>query len=302
MHEDEIEIDESLVRALVESALPDLAARTLTPLDVSGSSNLLFRLGDDLLVRLPRQPGGAATIAKEARWLPYLAPGLPVSVPQIVAVCEPAHGYPERWSVVRWIDGTTPAVPGTDEPSALANDLAAVVAALRELPVPPAALEDASLRWYRADPLAEMAGDIRGYLDDCRELSDLDLDLEACARIWDEAMELPDASVEPRWLHGDLLAENLLVRDGRLAAVLDFGGLAVGDPTVDLVVAWEALNPTQRAVFRSVLEVDEVTWLRGRAWALAIATMTFPYYWRTMPGRCASRLAMAQAVLRDAES
>lgn len=304
MHEDEIEIDESLVRALVECALPDLAARPLSPLEVSGSSNMLFRLGNDLLVRLPRQPGGADTIAKEARWLPYLAPALPVSVPEIVAVCEPAVGYPERWSVVRWIEGETPAVPSTDETAALANDLAAVVAGLRELPVPPAAMEDPHLRWYRGDPLAAMDGTTRRYLTECRELPDLDLDLKACMRLWDAAMDLPDtgAPVEPRWLHGDLLAENLLVRDSRLAAVLDFGGLAVGDPTVDLVVAWEVLNPAQRAVFRSVLDVDELTWLRGRAWALAIATMTFPYYWHTMPDRCGMRLAMARAVLDDAES
>jgi aminoglycoside phosphotransferase (APT) family kinase protein len=304
MHEDEIEIRESLVRALIECALPHLAARPLRPLDVSGSSNLLFRLGNDLLVRLPRQPGGADTIAKEARWLPYLAPALPVDVPQIVAVCEPALGYPERWSVVRWIDGKTPAVPSTGETAALANDLAAVVAALRELPVPPAAMADPHLRWYRGDPLAAMDGTTRRSLADCRELPDLDLDLDACLRVWDAAMELPATGtpVEPRWLHGDLLAENLLVRDSRLAAVLDFGGLAVGDPTVDLIVAWEVLDPAQRAVFRSVLDVDDLTWLRGRAWALAIATMTFPYYWHTMPERCGMRLAMARAVLDDAES
>lgn len=120
--------------------------------------------------------------------------------------------------------------------------------------------------------------------------------------VW-EAAVLRAGAVEvvaPRWLHGDLVAENLLLHEGRLAAVLDFGGLSVGDPTVDLVVGWDVLDPAARVVFRSALGVDDVTWERGRAWALAIAVMTFPYYWRTMPDRCAARLAMARAVLTDA--
>lgn len=143
---------------------------------------------------------------------------------------------------------------------------------------------------------------IRQYLADCSTLPGLDLDLDACLRLWEAAIVLTgaDEAVAARWFHGDLFAENLLLREGRLAAVLDFGGLSVGDPTVDLVVAWEVLDPSGREAFRSILGIDEVTWLRGRAWALAIAVMTFPYYWHTMPDRCASRLAMARTVLADA--
>lgn len=112
--------------------------------------------------------------------------------------------------------------------------------------------------------------------------------------VWEAATTLPgyDEAGPARWYHGDLLAENLLVRDGRLAAVLDFGALAVGDPTADLVGAWEILDAPARAVMRARLGVDDATWLRGRAWALVIAVMTFPYYWRTMPERCVSRLAI----------
>ncbi len=303
LHEDEIEIDLPLVRALVDRALPDLAGRLLRPLDASGSSNALFRLGDDLLVRLPRQPGGSETIAKEARWLPYVAPALPVAVPRIVAVGEPDLGYPERWSVVCWIDGGVPTVPVGPGVAAgeLARDLAGVVGALGGLAVPPDALTDPALRWYRGEPLAAMDATTRQYLADCRRLPGLDLDLDACLRLWEAAIALTCAGeAVARWFHGDLLAENLLLREGRLAAVLDFGGLSVGDPTVDLIVGWEVLDPSGREVFRSILGVDEVTWLRGRAWALAIAVMTFPYYWHTMPDRCAARLAMARAVLADA--
>jgi aminoglycoside phosphotransferase (APT) family kinase protein len=303
LHGDEIRIDLPLVRGLVDRALPDLAGHPLRRLDASGSSNVLYRLGDDLLVRLPRQPGGSKTITKEGRWLPYVAAALPVAVPAIVAVGEPDLGYPERWSVVRWLDGDGGAPAGPAAPArGLARDLADVVAALGELAVPSDALGDPALRWYRGEPLAAMDAAMRRYLADCRSLPGLDLDVDSCLRVWDAAVVRagPVEVVAPRWLHGDLVAENLLLREGRLAAVLDFGGLSVGDPTVDLVVGWDVLDPAAREVFRSALGVDDVTWERGRAWALAIAVMTFPYYWHTMPDRCAARLAMAHAVLADA--
>jgi len=306
LHADELPIDLGLVRALVDRALPDCASLPLTRLRSSGSSNALFRLGDELLVRLPRQAGGSATIVKEARWVPHVAPWLPVPVPRVVSVGEPALGYPERWSVVTWLDGEVPTVadPRSAEPEqrdALAQDLAVLVTALAGIEVPPAASGDPDLRWYRGAPLSTMDDAIRRAVAACRTIADLDLDLDAALRVWSAAMALPgsDKVSAPRWYHGDLLAENLLVRDERLAAVLDFGGLSVGDPTVDLVVAWELLDASSRDVFRQAVGVDEECWLRGRAWALAVAMMTFPYYWRTMPDRCADRLAMARSVLAD---
>jgi aminoglycoside phosphotransferase (APT) family kinase protein len=306
LHDDELPIDLSLVRALVDRALPEWSSLALTPLRATGSSNALFRLGDELLIRLPRQPGGSATIEKEAHWLPQIGPLLPVSVPEVVAVREPDLGYPERWSVVRWLEGDVPmavdpALGAGPTCQALARDLAAVVAALHDIPVPDSALADPQLRWYRGAPLGSMDDTTRRSVAACRDIAGLDLDLDAALRIWEAAMALPesDQGSTPRWYHGDLMAENLLVRDGRLAAVLDFGGLAVGNPTVDLVVAWEVLDASSREVFRRALEVDETSWLRGRAWALSLALMTFPYYWSTMPDRCASRLAVARSVLAD---
>ncbi len=306
LHEDELPIDLDLVRALVDRAHPEYANLQLTRLDSSGSSNALFRLGAELVVRLPRQPGGTATIDKEARWLPQIAPQLPVPIPQVVAVGEPDLGYSERWSIVTWLAGDLPTVvdptPGqTATRPLLAQDLAAAVTALHAVDVSPEALADPELRWYRGEPVATMDRQTRSDIEACRHLRDLDLDLDAAARVWDEAMALPEADQDttPRWYHGDLLAENLLVRDGRLAGVLDFGGLSVGDPTVDLMVAWELLDTSSRDVFRQAVDVDDDSWLRGRAWALAVALMTFPYYWHTMPERCASRLSMAHSVLAD---
>ncbi len=303
LHDDELRIDNSLVRSLLATRSPAYAELPLRRLEATGSTNALFRLGDDLLVRMPRQPGGTRTIEKEQRWLPFVAAALSVAVPEIVDVGEPGFGYPERWSVVRWLDGVVPDVPapGIAPRQALAEDLAAVVLALRGLEVPAAAIEDPALRWYRGRPLAGMDASTRVAITESRSIAGLELDLDACTEVWDRAMRLPgvDEVVEPRWHHADLLAENLLVRDGRLAGVLDFGGLAVGDPTVDLVAAWELLDPTAREIFRQSVGVDEATWLRGRAWALALGLMTFPYYWSTMPHRCAQRLAMTRAVLAD---
>ena len=309
LHDDELLIDLSLVRALVDRAQPQWSSLPLSRLRASGSTNALFQLGNEFLVRLPRQPGGSASIEKEARWLPQIGPLLPVSVPEVVAIGEPDLGYPERWSVVRWLDGDVPTVvdpashAGPARP-ALARDLAAVVTALRDIQVPHSALADPQLRSYRGAPIGTMDDTTRHNVAACRAISNLGLDLDAALRVWEEAMALPETDPRPtaRWYHGDLLAENLLMRDGHLTAVLDFGGLGVGDPTVDLVVAWEVLDPASREVFRRAIGVDEPTWLRGRAWALSLALMTFPYYWSTMPDRCSGRHAIARSVLADVAS
>jgi aminoglycoside phosphotransferase (APT) family kinase protein len=307
LHDNEIPIDLGLVRRLVDSEFPHYAGLPLSRLDASGSTNALFRLGDDLLVRLPRQPGGGAGIDKEQRWLPQLSRHLPVAVPKTVALGEPAFGYSERWSIVGWIAGELPKACAPDDPpeperSSLAADLADVILVLRGLEVPEAALTDPLLRWYRGRPLAEFDKQMRRAIQHCRSIVDLDLDLDAALTVWTEALEVPGAyEVGPdRWFHSDLVAENLLLSDGRLTALLDFGGLAVGDPTIDLHGAWEVLDPPARAVFRSRLGVDDAEWLRGRAWALGIALGALAYYWDKMPGRRRDRLAMARSVLADA--
>jgi aminoglycoside phosphotransferase (APT) family kinase protein len=310
LHDDEIEIDEQLVRRLLDTLPPVLAqehaALPLRRFESSGSTNALFRLGDELLVRMPRQPGGSETIEKELRWTPYVAAHLPVPVPEVVAVGEPGLGYPEKWSVVRFVEGDEPGVPADGEPPRheLAADLAAVVGALGSLEVPPEARTDPALRWYRGLPLATMDGDVRHFLHACRPLvgrPGFDLDLDAVEAAWTRTTRLPEAEreVEPHWYHGDLVSENLLVRDGRLVAVLDLGALSVGDPTVDLVVAWHVLDPAARSTFRALLGVDDITWSLARGWALAIAVMGPPYYWETMRERCLRSLHMGRQALAD---
>jgi aminoglycoside phosphotransferase (APT) family kinase protein len=308
LHDNELSISTGLVRALVDDQFPHYANLSITPLGASGSTNRLFRLGDELLVRLPRQPQSGKGISKERRWLPRIRAQLPVEVPEIVELGQPGAGYPERWSITRWLEGELPPVwqPGEHADQArmvLAEQLADFIRALQSIEITAEANDDDALRAYRGSPLAEYDTHFQRTLEYCRSIGGLDLDLEAAQAVWSEALELAGARVpgEARWYHSDLVAENLLIRNGRLAAVLDFGGLAIGDPTIELHGAWELFDPPARDLFRQALDVDDEQWLRGRAWALAIALGALSYYWQTMPGRCRDRLAMARAVLADAE-
>jgi aminoglycoside phosphotransferase (APT) family kinase protein len=316
VHADALAIDVELVRGLVARSAPDLAGLPIAPLGSTGSSNALFRLGPDLVVRLPRQSGGGVTIEKEAHWAPFVAEHLDVAVPEFVVLGDPALGFPERWSITRWIDGEHPSVPGVDGGAGergssggpLADDLARVLAQLRTMPVPSEAQGDPGLAWYRGGPLADIDDDVRTAAAECARIQGLDLDPAEALGVWESALaaeagqragETPAPFITPTWYHGDLLAENLLVRDGRLAAVLDLGGLGIGDPTVDLAVAWEVLDAAGRARFRADLDVDDATWLRARGWVVGIALITFPYYWASMPQRCRVRRAALAAALAD---
>ena len=302
LHHDELPIDQELVENLVRRDMPWLADLPVSPVEAAGSTNAMFRLGSSLSVRLPRQPGGGESIATEARLTPMLSTALPVAIPDVIAVGDPGFGYPERWSVTRWLTGERPgrAEPGRsggDDLQALAADLAGVVRALRRLEVPDTVGD--ALRWYRGGALSDADPEVRRALELCRTIEGLDLDLDRAESVWEASLALPgaDSAGPDRWFHGDLVAENLLVSDGRLSAVLDFGAVSVGDPTIDLHGAWEILDGPARDVFAHELGVGEPEWLRGRAWALGIALCVLLYYWTSMPDRRDDRLAMARNVL-----
>ena len=307
LHRNEIPISIELAHNLVAEQFPQFADMPIAPLGATGSTNRLFRLGGQLLIRLPRQPDSGAGIRKEARWLPELRSALPLEIPEIVALGQPSTEFPEPWSITRWLEGDLPKIwpPGDPDDrggAALAAQLAGFIKALQDIEVTEDARADESLRWYRGRPLAEYDQTFRRTLEHCRSLGAIDLDFAAAERVWSDALQLSATTpaATEHWYHSDLVAENLLLREGNLAAVLDFGGLAIGDPTIDLHGAWELFDPAGRMTFRSALGVDDEQWLRGRAWALAIALGALSYYWQTMPNRCRDRLAMARAVLADA--
>ncbi|OIJ62644.1 aminoglycoside phosphotransferase family protein [Streptomyces mangrovisoli] len=262
--------DTALVRRLVADRFPRWAGLSVAPVPSAGTSNAMYRLGPDMVVRLPRTDGSAADVAKEHRWLPLLAPRLPVAVPVPLGRGEPTDAFPRPWSVYRWLDGAPPDVDSLTEPqaSALARDLAECVGALHG--TDPAG-GPAS---YRSEPLAQRDGATRAAIAELRA----EVDGGAAAALWESALRAPAHAGPPVWIHADLQPGNLLLRAGRLAAVIDFGCLGLGDPAVDLIAAWYVLPPRARETFRTVTGADPGAWERGRGWALSVALMELQAY------------------------
>ena len=272
LHPDEFGIDTALVRRLVADQFPGWSHLPIRPAP-SGTDNLTYRLGTDLAVRLPRTPSAAFRLRKELTWLPRLAPHLPLSVPVPLGEGEPAPGYPLPWAVVRWIPGESAASHIATDQEAMARDLAAFVAALRRIPAaggPPPGEHNSG----RGVPLAERD---RATRDAIAGLAGL-IDTDAATDAWSAALSVPPWEGAITWIHGDLHSSNLVLRDGRLAAVVDFGCLGVGDPACDLMVAWTYLGPGTRPLFRDLVGADDASWERGRGWALSVGLIALPYY------------------------
>jgi len=291
MHADEIGTDVALVRRLLAGQFPHWADLAIEPVVSYGTDHDIYRLGDHLAARLPRIGWATSQAAKEAEWLPKLAPHLPLAVPVQLAMGDPAEGYPFGWSVYKWLPGEN--ANGTiDDLDQAAVDLAAFVKALRQIDT-----TDAHARppGRRGAPLAELDEQV---LQSIAELGDR-IDCDAALRSWGESLNEPRWDGQEVWVHGDLLPGNLLVVDGRISAVIDFGALNVGDPACDLQAAWNVFAGESRTRYRAELQVDDASWLRGRGWALYQAVAALPYYWDTNPGmvRQASH-ALAQ-VLAD---
>jgi aminoglycoside phosphotransferase (APT) family kinase protein len=273
MHSDEIAIDAALVRRLIAAQLPQWAELPLEPVLQRGTDNALYRLGERLVVRLPRRERTSLTLEKERRWLPRLAPALPVAVPRPVADGLPGEGYPFRWSVYRWLPGETLSDEPVGDRRLLAADLAGFVVALQRIDAadgPPPAEHN----FGRGAPLATRDDATRAAIASLPG----ELDTEAIAAAWERALAAREWARPPVWVHGDLDARNLLVESGRLSGVIDFGGLGVGDPACDVMVAWKVLDPEAREAFRAALAVDDATWARARGWAVSQAAIALAYY------------------------
>lgn len=247
---------------LVAGQFPQWAGLPVVPVELNGWDNTTFRLGDELSIRLPSADWYTAQIAKEHRWLPVLAPSLPLPIPVPVAMGGPSGEFPRPWSIYRWIPGE-PASPGkVADLARFASSLAGFLTALQATDASdgPAAGEH---NFFRGGQLAT-------YDEQTRQLIRLradDIDASAAIKVWDAAL----ASTwerRPVWVHGDVTGSNLLVADGALHAVIDFGGLAVGDPACDLVMEWTFFTDDSAVAFRRGLHLDEATWARGRGWAL----------------------------------
>jgi aminoglycoside phosphotransferase (APT) family kinase protein len=293
MHDNEIPIDEELVHRLVATQLPHLADLPLTRIEAWGTDHAIFRLGADLSVRVPKIAWASAQGAKEDRWLPHLAPHLPVEVPTPLAVGDATDDYPFRWCVSPWLGGCNPIADGSVDRGRLALDLAGFVLALQRIDATGAPTPRSG---KRGGPLAAADQSTRQPAERLRGETDVDALLTA----WDAGLHAPSWEKPGVWVHGDLMDGNLLLRDGRLTGVLDWGGLSAGDPAVELMIAWSFFDADSRAVYRDALGfVDDAMWLRGRAWATSAALQALTYYRDTNPDIVARSWRAVHEVLAD---
>jgi aminoglycoside phosphotransferase (APT) family kinase protein len=280
---DEVEADghgvgPGLVGRLLASQFPEWADLPLTCLNPAGSDNVIYRLGENMSVRLPRGEWAAGHAVKEHYWLPRLAPRLPLPIPAPLGVGKPAFGYRWDWSVSRWLRGETATVKGLADPRRTAIELAEFLTALQHaLPVESDAPNPHDE--VTGVPLAKRDHATRAAIAAVQDA----FDAPAMTAVWDAALRAPAWDRGPVWYLGDLHLGNLLISGGHLSAVIDFAGLGAGDPACDLVIAWNLLSPQTRQVFRAALRVDDATWTRARGWALTTGLNAYTSYAATSP-------------------
>lgn len=289
-HADEFDIDVPLVQRLIATQFPKWAHLEITPVLSLGTDHALYRLGDDMVVRLPRIASAALHIEKEHLYLPMLASLLPFSIPKPLGRGLPCESYPSEWSVFDWLEGENPEPGMLAKPEMLAADLALFINALHKIDLPHA---QKSNRW-----------DLKAQDEDGefgQSLKQLDglINTKLAAKIWRESIKLPTNA--PVLIHGDLLPGNLLINNEHLSAVIDFGIFGLGDPAVDLIPAWTLLPKSTRNIFREALNVNDDTWQRGRAWALSIGVIALPYYKNSHPSFAAVANYAIREVLGDYE-
>jgi aminoglycoside phosphotransferase (APT) family kinase protein len=280
-------INTALVQRLIASQFPQWKDLPIHPIALSGWDNRTFHLGKDKLVRMPSHAEYATAVEKEHRWLPKLGPLLPLPIPEPLALGKPGEGYPWKWSIYRFLEGESAAVAPIHDLKQFAATLAEFLNALQQIdatggPVP------GPDNFYRGGPLMAYDSQTReaiGLLQDR-------LDTQAVLKLWEVGLETSWQKA-PVWVHGDVSTGNLLMQEGKLCAVIDFGQLAIGDPACDLAIAWTLFQGESREIFRATLKLDDSTWVRGRAWALwkaliIAAGFTSPnnaesvYCWRTI--------------------
>ena len=286
MHTDKVDINVSLVRRLLAAQFPQWADLPIKPVEVSGWDNRTFHLGAQMTVRLPSAAPYALQVEKEHRWLPKLAPLLPLPIPVPLAKGAPADGYPWQWSVYRWLEGETATAERIADLRQFATELADFLTALQRIDSaggPPPGRHN----FFRGGPLTVYDAETR------QAIAALD------GRIDTDAASAATWHGSPVWLHGDVAAGNLLVKGGRLSAVIDFGTSGVGDPSCDLAIAWTLFGGESRDAFRAALQLDDATWARGRGWTLWKGLITLAEHIDTNPLEAGKARRVIDEVLAD---
>jgi len=262
LHNNEVDINIAIVQNLVASQFPQFSKLNIKPVTGSGTDNVMFRLGNDMSIRLPRKSEAEQAIIKECTWLPKLALHLPLAIPKPLAQGKASENYPFTWSICRWHEGQNASLDQITCPHQMAADLAGFITALRRIDTKGGPLPTHPLN--RGVPLAVRSE-------------------ETATAVWEDALKLPAWQNPPVWIHGDLHYGNLLACKGKLTTIIDFGAMRIGDPACDLMTAWNLFDDGIRKTYRQALNVDEATWFRGRAWALSVAVHALSYYKDTNP-------------------
>jgi len=289
MHDNEVVIDVSLVKELLSEQFPQWATLPIKLVQSIGTDNAIYRLGTNMCIRLPRISGAAKRIETEQRWLPHFALILPLAIPVPIGKGNPNKNYPWHWSIYRWLEGENACIEPIVNQHQGAVDLAEFLIALQKIDATGGPIS------RRGVPLTIQDNAVRSAIKSLHGV----IDTQAVITMWEKCLQAPAWNKSPVWIHGDLLPANLLVQKGRLAAIIDFDSLGIGDPACDLIPAWAVFSSDARKVFRSTLKTDDATWMRGRGWALSIALIIIPYYQRSNPGLVDVAWRMIHELLTD---
>ncbi|MFG1905979.1 aminoglycoside phosphotransferase family protein [Kribbella sp. NPDC048928] len=292
LHDDEVEIDSTLVERLLAEQFPRWAGQPVQVIERSGTDNVTFRVGE-LSVRLPRTERTLGQVEKDVAWMPRLAPHVSLPIPEPLELGQPGAGYPFTWGIYRWLPGAPFVLAELDGVQA-ARDLAGFVRTLREVDATGAPVPDGD-PFSRGTPLAPRDAMFREALDQLKD----HFDTGWVTAAWEESLAADTWDGTPRWIHGDLMAGNVLVADGKLSAVSDFGTARAADPAGDLLAAWYLFEGDSRTGFREALEVDEAPWLRARGWALSLEIISIPYYLRRSPNALSEGQESVAEILTD---
>jgi aminoglycoside phosphotransferase (APT) family kinase protein len=261
-------IDTDLVRRLINSQFPKWQDCDIKPVSQQGWDNRTFHLGADMSIRLPSSKSYGPQAEKEQTWLPFLSQKLSLQIPVLLSRGNPSELFPYAWGVYKWLDGDSLEPELINDISSFAKDIAHFLTQLQKIDTANAPLAGPHC-FYRGAALEIYDAETKRAIQNLSEI----LDLKFAKEIWDKAVgtKWQKPSV---WFHGDIAKGNILIKNGKLYAIIDFGCCGVGDPACDLSIAWTFLTKEPRRVFKSALDLDEATWQRGRAWALWKALIT----------------------------
>jgi len=287
------DITADLASQLIADQFPQWAGLPVRPVEADGVDNTTFRLGQTMSVRLPSADAYVEQVDKEHRWLPVLAAQLPLPIPEPLAKGVPGNGFPRPWSVYRWIDGDPATAEGITDLPSFAADLADFLVALYRID-PAGGPGPGAHNFFRGGPVAVYDGETQEALAALQG----QIDTALAAEVWRAALRASWHG-QPVWFHGDAQPGNLLVRDGKLSAVIDFGTSGVGDPACDTTIAWTFLSGESSRIFTERLPFDEATWARGRGWAIWKAMIVLVEALKNDPQNATYTKAVIEAILTD---